>query len=70
MQTNAGMIRNIQLTWEGADGRQYSTTGGKAFDPSGKPFEATPVEDLDNLSGELYRKFGSRCHIGSRNAES
>ncbi len=70
MQTNAGMIRNIQLTWEGADGKQYSTTGGKAFDPSGKPFEATPVEALDNLSGELYRKFCSRCHIGSRNAES
>jgi len=28
------------------------------------------VEDLDNLSGELYRKFCSRCHIGSSNAES
>lgn len=70
MQTNAGMIRTIQLTWEGADGKQYSTTGGKAFDQSGKLFEALPVEELDNLSGELYRKFCSRCHIGSSNAES
>ncbi len=70
MQTNEGMIRNIQLTWEGADGKQYTTTGGKAFDPSGKPVESVPVEDLDNLSGELYRKFCSRCHIGSSNAES
>ncbi len=70
MQTNEGMIRNIQLTWEGEDGRQYSTTGGKAFDPSGKPFEAAPVEELNNLSGELFRKFCSRCHVSSRNAES
>lgn len=70
MQTNEGMIRNIQLAWEGADGKQYSTAGGKAFDPSGKPVERAPVEELDNLSGELYRKFCSRCHIGSENAES
>ena len=70
MQTNAGMIRNIQLTWEGEDGRAYTTTGGKQFDADGKPVEYAAVEDLDNLSGELYRKFCSRCHIGSRNAES
>ncbi|MBC8018025.1 MAG: cytochrome C [Verrucomicrobia bacterium] len=70
MQTNAGMIRNIQLTWEGEDGRAYTTTGGKSFDVNGKPVEYAAVEDLDNLSGELYRKFCSRCHIGSSNAES
>jgi len=70
MQTNAGMIRNTQLTWEGEDGRAYTTTGGKQFDHNGKPVEYAAVEDLDNLSGELYRKFCSRCHIGSRNAES
>jgi len=70
MQTNAGMIRTIQLTWEGADGRSYTTTGGKAFDPAGRPVESLSVAELDNLSGELYRKFCSRCHIGVANAES
>ncbi len=70
MQTNAGMIRNIQLTWEGEDGKSYTTTGGKGFDPSGKPVESAPVEELDNLSGELYRKFCSRCHIGTANSDS
>ncbi|MFH1026627.1 MAG: selenite/tellurite reduction operon c-type cytochrome ExtM [Pseudomonadota bacterium] len=70
MQTNAGMIRNVQLTWEGQDGRDYSVRGGKTFDSSGNPLELRPVEDLDNLSGELYRKFCSRCHIGISNAVS
>jgi hypothetical protein len=70
MQTNAGMIRNIQLTWEGEDGRAYTSSGGKQFDAAGRPEEYAAVADLDNLSGELYRKFCSRCHIGSGNAES
>lgn len=70
MQTNAGMIRNIQLTWEGEDGRTYSTNGAAGFAADGTPFTPTPVERLDNLSGELYRKFCSRCHIGSENADS
>jgi hypothetical protein len=70
MQTNAGMIRNIQLTWEGEDGRAYTSSGGKQFDAAGRPVEYAAVADLDNLSGELYRKFCSRCHIGSGNAES
>lgn len=70
MQTNAGMIRNIQLTWEGTDGNQYTTTGGNAFDPSGRPFDSLSVAELDNLSGELYRKFCSRCHIGTSNGDS
>jgi hypothetical protein len=70
MQTNAGMIRNIQLTWEGEDGRSYTTSGGKDFDPLGRHIETIPVENLDNLSGELYRKFCSRCHIGTSNTDS
>ena len=70
MQTNAGMILNTQLTWEGEDGRAYTMTGGKQFDADGRPVEYAAVKDLDNLSGELYRKFCSRCHIGSSNAES
>lgn len=70
MLTNAGMIRNIQLTWEGGDGRSYTASGGKQFAADGRPVEHAAVEDLDNLSGELYRKFCSRCHIGTANAES
>lgn len=70
MQTNAGMIRNIQLSWEGEDGKQYTTTRGKAFDPTGKPVVTAPVAELNNLSGELYRKFCSRCHVGTANSES
>jgi hypothetical protein len=70
MQTNAGMIRNIQATWDGEDGRDYSATGGKAFDSDGNATEFKPVAELDNLSGELYRKFCSRCHIGTANGDS
>lgn len=70
MQTNAGMIRNIQLTWEGEDGHRYTTQGGTAFDPVGLPTESLSVAELDNLSGELYRKFCSRCHVGIANGES
>jgi len=70
MQTNEGMIRNIQLTWEGMNGHSYTSNGGKYFDSNGKTVEYEPVERLDNISGELYRKFCSRCHIGSVNADS
>jgi hypothetical protein len=70
MNTNTGMIRNIQLTWEGEDGRDYSSTGGKAVDPSGRQQLLSPVAGLDNLSGELYRKFCSRCHIGAENRDA
>lgn len=70
MQTNAGMIRNTQLTWEGEDGRSYTSTGGKQFGADGIAVEHAAVEDLDNLSGELYRKFCSRCHVGAVNGDS
>jgi len=70
MQTNSGMIRNIQLTWEGEDGRPYSTSGGEQFDGAGRSIKLNPVVELDNLSGELYRKFCSRCHIGISNSDS
>ncbi len=65
MYTAAGMIRNIQLTWEGEDGRSYSSRGGSGFDERGTPLELKPVAELNNLSGELYRKFCSRCHLGN-----
>lgn len=65
MYTAAGMIRNIQRTWEGEDGNSYSSRGVKTFDEKGNPLELKPVAELDNLSGELYRKFCSRCHVGN-----
>ena len=70
MQTNAGMIRNIQLTWEGEDGHVYASRGGTFFDEKGRARNTLPVEELDNLSGELYRKSCSRCHVGTANPDS
>lgn len=65
MYTAAGMIRNTQLTWEGEDGNSYTSHGEKQFDAAGKPFSPRPVAELDNLSGELFRKFCARCHVGA-----
>ncbi|MFZ2949919.1 MAG: cytochrome c3 family protein, partial [Desulfuromonadaceae bacterium] len=65
MYTAAGMIRNTQLTWEGEDGSSYTTHGEKQYDAAGRPFSPKPVAELDNLSGELYRKFCARCHVGA-----
>ena len=65
MYTAAGMIRNIQQTWEGEDGKSYTSHGEALFDAEGKPFAPTPVAALDNLSGELFRKFCARCHVGA-----
>lgn len=64
MTTNTGMIHNIQLTWEGEDGRLYGSRPLQTFDAEGKPLELAGVSDLDHLSGELYRKFCSLCHVG------
>ncbi|MDD2898720.1 MAG: selenite/tellurite reduction operon c-type cytochrome ExtM [Desulfuromonadaceae bacterium] len=66
MYTAAGMIRNTQMTWEGEDGNSYTTHGEKQFAADGTLFSPRPVAELDNLSGELYRKFCSRCHIGAQ----
>jgi hypothetical protein len=65
MYTAAGMIRNTQMTWEGEDGRSYTTHGENQYAADGTPFSPQPVAELDNLSGELYRKFCSRCHVGA-----
>jgi len=64
MYTATGMIKNTQLTWEGTDGRLYGSRGGDVFDAAGKSVTLRPVAELDNLSGELYRKFCSQCHVG------
>jgi hypothetical protein len=64
MHTNTGMVKNIQLTWEGVNGQLYGTREAKVFDAKGNPLALHSVTELDNLSGELYRKFCSLCHIG------
>jgi hypothetical protein len=64
MLTNTGMIKNIQKTWEGADGELYSTRPENVFSASGVPLGLKAVSQLNNLSGELYRKFCSQCHVG------
>jgi len=64
MYTNTGMIKNTQATWEGEDGTLYGTRQEKVHDVIGNPLELKSVGELDNLSGELYRKFCALCHIG------
>ena len=64
MYTNTGMIKNIQKTWEGEDGRLYAARPESTFNAAGAPLELLGVADLDNLSGELYRKFCALCHVG------
>lgn len=68
MYTNSGMIRNIQMTWEGEDGKTYGTRGGEGYDEKGQPLRLQPVAELDNIAGDLYRKFCSLCHIGGQNS--
>ena len=63
MYTATGMIKNTQLTWEGADNQLYSSKGGEVYDYRGKLQRLRPVSGLNNLSGELYRKFCSQCHV-------
>lgn len=65
MTTNTGMIRNIQRSWEGEDGKLYATRPQETFAADGSPLRLENVEDLNNLSGELYRKFCSLCHVAT-----
>jgi len=64
MYTTTGMIRNIQMTWEGENGRLYAGQADRVFDARGHELLLNGVADLDHLSGELYRKFCSQCHVG------
>lgn len=67
MYTNTGFIKNIQLTWEGDDAQLYATATEELFDAEGNPVTRLSVAELDNLAGELYRKFCALCHIGVEN---
>lgn len=63
MTTATGMIKNIQLTWEGEDGKLYAAQGLETFAADGTALKLEPVAALDHISGELYRKFCSLCHV-------
>lgn len=65
MYTNAGVIRNIRASWESEGGGPYTSRGGALIDASGNPARSRPVAELGDLSGELYRKFCSLCHLGA-----
>jgi hypothetical protein len=64
MFTNTGMIKDIQETWEGEDGRLYGARPENVFSAKGVPLDLHGVSQLNNLAGELYRKFCSQCHVG------
>ena len=70
MQTNAGMVRNIRLTWGEGDGPPYAARKTETFDAAGKPLRLRPVAELDTLGGDLYRKFCARCHVGIENDDA
>lgn len=66
MFSNAGMIARIQATWEGEHpGVVFAAEAGRRFRPDGSETTLTSVTGLDDLSGELYRKFCSRCHLAT-----
>ncbi len=68
MFTNTGMIGQIQATWEGErPGTTYASPAGEAHALDGTKVKHVPVGQLDHLSGDLYRKFCSRCHVARQN---
>ncbi|MDY0189493.1 MAG: selenite/tellurite reduction operon c-type cytochrome ExtM [Desulfuromonas sp.] len=70
MFTNTGFIKNIRLTWEGGEDGLYATSAQKQFDAQGEPVELRSVRELNNLSGELYRKYCALCHVGVESNQS
>ena len=68
MFTNTGMIGQIQATWEGERaGVTYASPAGETHALDGTKVKHASVAQLDNLSGDLYRKFCSRCHVARQN---
>lgn len=64
MYTATGMIKNTQQAWDDYKGDIYSTVGSKGVDGAGNKVEYPSVAELEELSGELYRKFCAACHVG------
>lgn len=70
MFTNTGFVKNIRLTWEGGSEGLYATRAQSTFAANGEPVELLAVSELDNLAGELYRKYCSLCHVGIESHQS
>lgn len=64
MNTNAGLIRNTRLTWESSDQGVYAAKQLAGYGADGTPLSLQGVAELDDLSGELFRKFCVFCHLG------
>lgn len=64
MNTNAGLIRNTRLTWDSGDQGIYAAKPLSGYGVDGKPLSMQGVAELDDLSGELFRKFCVLCHLG------
>ena len=64
MFTNTGMIKNTMLAWDKFDEEKYGTRELESYDENGVKINLKPVKDLNNIAGEVYRKFCSGCHIG------
>ena len=67
MYTNTGMVKNIQATWEGEDPYLYATRPEEHFNALGEKLDLRGVASLNNLAGELYRKFCALCHVAIEN---
>lgn len=63
MTTNAGIIRNIMATWEGPEEPTFAADQLETYAADGTPLHMEGIGSLAHLSGELYRKFCSLCHV-------
>lgn len=69
MFANAGMIAQIRATWEGEGNAHFAAVKGMQWDSSGRVLRQESIEASDELAGELYRKFCSRCHLARADEE-
>lgn len=69
MTTNTGLIHNINLTWQGPSDTLFAASAIETFAADGTPLNMPGVATLDHLSGELYRKFCSLCHVARESSE-
>lgn len=64
MYTNTGILKNTALAWGEKFEKIYGTSSQNNFDKNGDNIEIEDVAASKKMSGELYRKFCSLCHVG------
>jgi len=69
MYTNTGILKNTVLAWGENFEKLYGTSFQNGFDKNGEPVKIESVVNSDKMSGELYRKFCSLCHVGEDRLE-